>query len=144
MGYDVYKRPHLDHFLKFLFNNHNVGFFTSAEKDYANGILDNILTKKQKEETLFIHDRKFCDIIVEDIYSIYNHGGANFKVYKKLKKVFRRSGINKNRTIAIDDKPYSFRDSYSNCIPVKPFLPLRKDTVEDTELLALVDYIEQF
>lgn len=141
MGYDVYKRPHLDTFLNFVFNNHKVGFFTSAELDYANIILNNILTEEQKEQTLFIHDREFCDIVVEEIYSIYNHGGANFKVYKNLKKVFRRSGVNKHKTIAIDDKPYSFAGSYSNCIPIKPFFPLKKSFEGDVELLKMIDYI---
>jgi len=142
LGYDVYKRPHLDTFLDFIFTTCHVGFFTSAEEDYANIILANILSKEQLEQTLFVHDRKFCDIVVEDSFSIYNHGGANYKVYKNLKKIFRRSGVSRKRTIAIDDKPYSFASSYSNCIPVKPFFPLRKDYNGDDELLRLIDYIK--
>ena len=142
LGYDVYKRPHLDEFLKFVFDNFSVGFFTSAKLDYTTIILDNILTKEQRKKTRFVYDRKFCNIVKEKTYSIYEQGGAEYKVYKNLKKVFYLSGVSRKKTIAIDDKPYSFFKSYSNCIPIVPFLPISSFYRGDTELLKLMEYIK--
>ena len=50
--YRIFQRPHLQEFLDYIFDKYNVSVFTSADKDYALFIIDNIIIGKKKNRKL--------------------------------------------------------------------------------------------
>lgn len=56
----VFKRPNLDKFLDFLFQNFTVALWSAGNKPWVDQIVNNIL-KKYKENFLFIWSRENCD-----------------------------------------------------------------------------------
>ena len=49
----VYKRPYLDQFLEFAFENFEVVFYTAAIEQYANNLIDEIDPKNEAVARLF-------------------------------------------------------------------------------------------
>ena len=57
--YSVIKRPHLDRFLKYAFENFRVGIFTMAKFVYVEKIMQNLGVDMKKFE--FVFDREYCN-----------------------------------------------------------------------------------
>lgn len=125
----TYKRPYLNEFLEFCFENFEVAVWTSSTRTYAKEILRNILNENQKLKFLYSRERctfSFDEELLENFYS------------KKLTKL-RRRGVNLESVIVIDDSPEQWRDSYGNLVRVKKFL----GETDDKELSLLIKYLSK-
>lgn len=126
--YYTKKRPFLEQFLKYVFENFDVSIWTAAGDEYALEILKGINIDKSKLK--FFYTQENCTIKLSYDYSDY-YGVKNLN---KLKK----KGYDLNRVLIVDDKSETAVNNYSNLIQVKPFT----DDLDDSELLKLISYLE--
>jgi len=127
--YFVYKRPYLDEFLKFCFENFEIAVWTSSTAVYAHEIIENIFD--YKDPISFVWSRERCTVSFDEEERV------NF-YEKKIVKIKPR-GYNLQSVIVIDDSPEKWRSSYGNLVRVKSFL----GEIEDDELKHLIVYLER-
>ena len=127
--YNVYKRPFVEQFLAWCFENFEVAVWTSATEDYAAEVLANIIPQTQSN-LAFVWSRERCtpSLDVESRETFWE---------KKLTKL-RRRGYNLENVIVVDDTPQMWRNSYGNLVRVEPYL----GEPEDGELKKLTLYLE--
>ena len=127
--YRVKKRPHLDYFLNYVFRHFRVAVWTSASKDYADGVIQNIFDGRIPE---FIWYRDKCtmrrDIEINLLYYV-----------KNLKKVQRSFRISLAEIIMVDDNPRFAELNYGNLIKVTPW----QGDSSDNELHNLTLFLEK-
>lgn len=126
--YYTKKRPYLDQFLDYAYENFDIAIWTASGEDYAREILKNI--RVLESSLKFFYTRDNCTIKLSYDYSDY-YG------VKNLNKL-RKKGYDLDRVIIVDDKSETAVNNYSNLIQIKPFT----DDVNDTELLKLISYLE--
>ncbi len=122
------KRPFLDEFIEYCFDNFKVAVWTSADRDYASQILKNIGITES--DLLFFYSRENCSIKLDHELGIY----IDIKPLNKIK-----DKISLDKVLIIDDKPETARNNYGNLIRIKAF----KDDNDDSELLKLISYLEK-
>lgn len=127
--YHVYKRPFVERFLAWSFENFEVAVWTSATDDYAAEILAS-LCPQNKNDFSFIWTRERCT-------PYYNYESGQNYWEKKLTKL-RRKGRNLKNVIVVDDNLQMWCSSYGNLVRVKPYL----GETEDDELEKLMRYLE--
>ncbi len=127
--YFVYKRPHLEYFLEFCFDNFDVAIWTSSTEDYAQGIADNILLSSQQPK--FVWARKRCTYR-------RNLETCEYEWLKNLTKV-KRHGYKLENVIMVDDTPSKLAKNYGNLLPVKSF----EGALIDNELQILPRFLEK-
>ena len=127
--YRVYKRPFVEQFLAWCFENFDVAVWTSATDDYAAEVLANIIPQTQNN-LVFVWSRERCtpSLDVESRETFWE---------KKLTKL-RRRGYNLENVIVVDDTPQMWRNSYGNLVRVEPYL----GETEDDELKKLTLYLD--
>jgi Dullard-like phosphatase family protein len=127
--YFIYKRPHLETFLNFCFSVFKVAIWTSSSKDYASGIVENILPDSQKPAFVWARDR--CT---------YRRSPDTYELewLKDLAKVKRR-GYNLEHIIMIDDTPAKLARHYGNLVTVKSF----EGDLLDNELALLPAFLSK-
>lgn len=129
--YRTMKRPNLEEFLNYTFNNFNIAVWTAAGADYASDVLKNIGINEAY--LAFFYSEKNCT-------PKYDYGDGwgmgSIIYYKKISKLSKR-GWNMENVLMIDDKP-EYIDSYGNVIKISPFYG--DDT--DTELLSIIKYLD--
>lgn len=132
--YYTIKRPNLDVFLYYVFENFRVGFWSAAQPVYILKILDNILEDYQKPE--FIMTYYDCDIrydqsnmkyVIKDIGRIYNTPELN---------------ISKNDIRIIDDSSETYELNEENAIEIERFY--RSMVNDDRELYRVITVCEKF
>ena len=131
-GYNVYKRPDLNPFLKFCFINFDVAVWTSSSSDYADLVIENIFPKSIKLK--FIWSRERCT-------QRLNRDNAEYYWIKDLKKV-KRLGYNLESVIMIDDSTEKLERNYGNHIFLTPYYGAKDDDelgFLQTYLLTLID-----
>ncbi|GJV47332.1 HAD-like domain protein [Tanacetum coccineum] len=107
-GKAVFKRPYLDDFLSFCFENFNVGIWSSRMKKNLDPVVD-CLFGDLKKKLLFIWDASHCRNsgmrTLEDRYKCI--------VFKELRKVWEKNcsswvkgTFNESNTLLLDDSPY--------------------------------------
>lgn len=126
--YWTYKRPHLQYFLDYAFDNFEVAVFTAADEDYATEILSNIGIDIDKLS--FFYTSKDCS-------SKYNTRTMDRYIIKRLKKIVPL-GYDLDRVLIVDDKPETADENYGNLISITPF----HFNKNDDELLKLVSYLD--
>ena len=131
--YFVKKRPHLDKFLKWAFENWQVGIFTTSTYDYVEKIMKNL--GYSVSDFKFVFDREYCN--TKSHKFDHPHTGGRYYV-KRLEKVKRTHNIALEKMIIVDDKPETASENYGNLVQIKPFY----SDINDTELLKLMDYLE--
>ena len=123
----IYRRPHLESFLRFAFAHFKVAVWTSASEPYAKAVLDVIIPKDCELE--FVWSNKRCtkrkNLETWDEYWV-----------KNLNKV-KKQGYNLESVLMIDDTPHKLSKNYGNYIQVSPF----EGADCDDELLLLVQYL---
>lgn len=136
----VYKRPHVDDFLKFCFEHFDVGIWTAAGAGYADWVLSYLLTEEQRKSLIFVHTENRCT----QIYSMFAPSSEfeyPFIKVKDLKKIFKRkfNGIRypRHRILIVDDTPHTYRRNYGNAIPIPSFYCSNSDRF----LLKLQGYL---
>lgn len=134
-GYFYYtkKRPFLDEFIKYAFENFNVAVWTAASEDYATNVIKNILNM-DKLEFFFTRDR--CTM-KQNVYGDY-YGVKNLTKLKN-KFGFENSLHFLDRVLIIDDVAETAVNNYGNLILIKSFI----GDPNDTELLKLISYLEK-
>jgi len=123
------KRPYLDQFLDYAFENFDIAIWTASGEDYAKEIIKNIGILESSLKFLYTKDK--CTIKYS--FDYFNHYGI--KNLNKLKK----KGYDLNRVLIIDDIRDTAINNYGNLILIKPF----KDDNNDTELLKLISYLQK-
>lgn len=118
----TFKRPNLDIFLDFLFNNFNVGVYTLGSRDYAQDIVWNFIQNKPGRKVDFI-------LSIEDEYinaSSPNYIGLgltkNLRFLWEDLKIYDYYPCN---TFIIDDNPFVKDTNPYNTIHVNKFEVLR-------------------
>lgn len=127
--YYTKKRPFLDEFLKYAFDNFKVAVWTAGSRDYATSVMNGIGIDIDKLE--FFWTRERCTIKY-DYMTMQNYGQKN------LSKVHNSLGWDLNRILIVDDVEKTAINNYGNLILIKSFLYDRNDT----ELLKLINYLE--
>lgn len=127
--YFVYKRPFLQDFLEFCFENFDVAVWTSATQNYAVEIANRIFP--DSNELKFFYSRLRCTIrFDEELQENY---------FEKMMSKIRRRGYDLTKIIVIDDSPEKWRNSYGNLVRVKSFF----GECDDDELKHLTVYLER-
>lgn len=127
--YFVYKRPFLQEFLEFCFENFEVAVWTTATKSYAEEILQTVLQENQNLKFLWTRERCTFAFDEEEREHFYVK-----KIYK-----LRRCGQKLESVIVIDDSPNVWKCSYGNLVRVKRF----EGDEKDNELKLLPIYLEK-
>lgn len=129
-GYEYFtvKRPNVDTFLKYAFENWKVAVWTAAGDKYALNIIKNLGIDVSQLE--FFYTRDNCTIKLD--YDTCQYYGV-----KNLSKIRKKYDLDK--VLIVDDVHLTAVNNYGNLVPIKPFTTNRKDT----ELLNLIDYLEK-
>lgn len=126
--YFVRKRPHLNEFLDFAFNNFKVAVWTAGGKDYA---IEALMKCGINLNALqFFWTREKCTI-KKNLETGQYYGLKNLNKVKKI-------GWKLNDVLIIDDVKETASENYGNLIHIKPFY-----YGEDDELLKLINYLEK-
>lgn len=127
--YFVYKRPFLNEFLEFCFENFEVAVWTSSTRNYAEKVIENIFG--YRHSVSFVWARERCTISFDE------EERTNFHEKKILK--IKNRGYDLRSVIVVDDSPEKWRSSYGNLVRVKPFF----GEIDDDELKHLTVYLEK-
>ena len=127
--YFVYKRPFLESFLEFCFENFDVAVWTTATESYAEEILPGILKDNQKLK--FIWTRGRCTLF-------FDEEEREHYFVKRMSKL-RRRGYKLESVIVVDDSPNVWKCSYGNLVRVKRF----EGDENDDELRLLPIYLKK-
>jgi RNA polymerase II subunit A small phosphatase-like protein len=125
--YPVYKRPHVDSFLRDLFQEFRVAVWTSSSPSYAWEMVSKLFGSLQ-DELLFVWDSSRCT-------QKFDPEKMEWYWLKNLKKAKRR-GFDLSRTVAVDDTPLKYKKSYGNLVRMRAF-----EGGEDDWLPALLKYL---
>jgi len=125
--YFVYKRPHLENFLRNISQHFKIAIWSSADDEYVRHIVKQISPPEIKFELIWGRSR--CSHRT-------NHELQTFTYEKRLEKL-KRQGFRLDRVIIVDDSPEKTRTNYGNAIYIKEFT----GNQEDEELKMLHDYL---
>jgi len=137
----TYKRPHLERFLNFLFDNFNVGVYTLGSKDYALDIVWNFIQNVPGRKVDFVLSKE--DEIINKSLEKYRY----FNLTKNLNYIWNDLKVYDYypcNTFIIDDNPYVKMSNIVNTISVKKFEVLTDknefavDCMYDNVMLELV------
>lgn len=125
--YHIYKRPYLDQFLDYVFENFTVGVWTSSGKLYAEPLVAEIMPARP---LLFVWSAMRCSLARDWETGVYSP-------QKRLTKL-KQFGFPLERIIGIDDTPEKYAKNYGNLVRVSEF----SGDTEDSELLNLIEYLD--
>ena len=123
----VYKRPHLDEFLRFCAREFEVAVWTSGSADYARGLVEALFGPGYP--LAFVFSRERCSLRRQA-------ESGELSWIKDLKKI-KRKGYDLNRVIVIEDSPANLGRQYGNLVQVSPFVG---DEADD-ELRPLMGFL---
>lgn len=135
--YVTFRRPHLEKFLDFLFENFNVGVFTAASKDYANEIVWQFVQDKPGRKVDFL-------LSASDLQASKQLYGS--ETMKKLNYIWDNLQVYDYypcNTIIIDDNLYVKKSNYYNTLSVHPFYVTEQDSEYDSTLLEAMDALRE-
>ena len=124
--YFVYRRPHLEDFIRRVGELFEIGVWTSSGSAYARQVVEQIFPAGMVR---FVWASPRCTQALDMETGQY----ASTKNLRKLK----RMGFALESIIAVDDTPFKYRRSYGNLVCVSEFL----GDSGDTELRWLADYL---
>lgn len=127
----VYKRPHLDSFLNWLFDNFTVSLWTAGSDTYAAWIAKHVVGTRNGKTLRHVLSSRDCQM------SLNMYGTP--KSLRYLNQIDPSMGL--DNTLLVDDTPSNFVHQQQNGVLVRPFNVMS----EDEELAALPDrIIKQF
>mmetsp|Transcript_4818 Transcript_4818/g.7711 ORF Transcript_4818/g.7711 Transcript_4818/m.7711 type:complete len:205 (+) Transcript_4818:263-877(+) len=127
--YFVYKRPYLDQFLEELSSVFVLAVWTSADKEYADAIVEEIFRGK-RFQPCFVWSYSRCTLRRDPENGVL----VGHKRLKKIKKHFK---ISLSQVIMLDDSPEKLTDNYGNLVRVDPF-----EGSYDSELLDVIPFLK--
>jgi len=121
----VFQRAYLSTFLRFCFNNFNVGFWTNGTIGYMNEILKKILLPEELKKCICILGRvKMNDdeIVYKDLKNKrkFKIKKTNDSYSKKLEYIYNKK-ITKNNTLLFDDGLYNKAVNCDNVILIPEY-----------------------
>ena len=143
------KRPFLDEFIKFAFENFDVGVWTASTEDYATIVLENIGIDKSKLKCFYT--RENCGMGLDYESNSY-YGVKNLQKLKKrawAKPYTTKDGQTRelDRILIVDDIADTAIYNRSNLVLIKPFYFDDNESLNitnnDTELLKLISYLQK-
>lgn len=128
----IYKRPHLNEFLDYLFSlkDVQVGIWTSCVKDNATAIVDVLF----KDRPLaFVWSREKCDPVP----------GPGYKTIKDLEKVWKLHPDlwGPHNTVIIEDSPDKIALQPHNLFLISEYLAHAPNSKDDAELLRVINHL---
>jgi len=127
--YSVYRRPHLDAFLEGVFSAfEEVGVWTAGTLPYATPVLDRIL---DRERLSFVWGRERCT-------RKFDYETGEDVLLKPIRKL-RQTGFRKEEILYVDDSPEKIAQSYSNLVPIRPYV----GDLSDGELPLVLSYLHK-
>lgn len=127
--YLIHKRPHLDQFIREVYELFQVAYWSSASPDYVTCLVEIINPPELTPQFVWARDR--CTI------AYHPELQENYFV-KDLKKVKRR-GYDLQKVLIVDDTPSKSSRNYGNAIYIPPFM----GETNDVELLRLAGYLRR-
>ena len=124
--YFVYRRPHLDEFIRSVGEHFDLAVWTSSGAVYAHQVVQHIFARQTLR---FVWASQRCTTVLDPMTGEY----ASIKNLRKLKRL----GFELRSVIAVDDTPFKYRRSYGNLVRVSEFT----GDPADTELQWLADYL---
>jgi TFIIF-interacting CTD phosphatase-like protein len=131
--YYVYKRPHLDEFLKFVFSEYSLASWSSKESFNADAILGALLTETQQEGLIASYYREMMtergDSVTKDLNCIWMLDKCPFGVEETMcLEAVGRSTIT---------------DEQKDCSLLVPYYSYeKKNEASDEVLLHLIEYLK--
>lgn len=128
-AYSIYRRPHLEAFMEAVFDAfEHVGVWTASTLPYAEPVLDTFVDRSR---LAFVWGRERCT---------YHYDTDTYEavLLKPLQKL-RRVGYRREHVLYVDDSPEKIQRSYSNLVPIRPFV----GNLDDEELPLLLDYLHE-
>ena len=135
--YLVCQRPHLQSFLDYLFENHNVSVWTAASHDYANFVINNVILIKPNRTLKYFFWDKHCKTSRKQ----FNKDPKNLKL---LWNIYKCPNFYPDNTFIIDDLDDVYKPQKCNSIPaIPPFDVFDTNSDNDRFLQELIPKIEQ-
>jgi RNA polymerase II subunit A small phosphatase-like protein len=128
--YFTLKRPFLDEFMKYVFDNFKVAIWTAGGSDYASEAISRAGIDKNKLEFFWTSER--CTMKY-DFETGFRYG------VKNLEKVHKSLGWDLNNVLIVDDVQKTAINNYGNLIHIKEFCNDRSDI----ELKKLMNYLDK-
>ena len=142
----MFKRPGLDVFIKFCFDNFkHVAIWTASGKQWAQSFVSHIIQPQYRHKFAFVWDNKRLSKRIQVGY-FWNHSNSVIR-YKPLYKVWRskkrkKAGWLKEYTLIIEDTPRNCMANYGNAIYIDSFEILDEThSYNDTDLIKLMQYL---
>lgn len=139
--YHVYKRPHLDSFIKKCAEKYRIAIWSSAEDEYVKETVKQLIPIGYKLE--FIWTRVNCSIKVvkKPLLEGMDYGGF-YKEHQWIKPLRRikQKGIGIKSMLVIDNSPYKVVESQENALIIKSF----EGDQNDNELEQLFQFLKNF
>ncbi len=126
----VYKRPHVDEFLRIVADWFDLAVWTSSGSGYAAATITRLIGGCDKLQFLWSAERCTPTLDPETREEI------RIKDFKKLK----RAGYSLGRVLVIDDSPEKHSRNYGNLIRIRPYEGADSDS-ELRDLLPFLDWI---
>ncbi|KAJ9089740.1 Nuclear envelope morphology protein 1 [Entomophthora muscae] len=132
--YYVYRRPHVDYFLRKVSEWYHLAIFTASVPEYANAVIDLLDPDRSLfQKRLF---RKLPNVhtqISNDLHIIYPHHVHGF--VKDLTQVDN----DLSRVLLVDNSPVAFEKNTSNAVPIASWY---NNNAEDHALLDLLPFLD--
>jgi len=143
-GHAVYKRPGVHEFVTAVLDEFRIAVWTSASKDYASVIV-NELFGPRKDELVFFWARERCTQrssvrMFDEALNTEPHLLMGWQPYywtKEIRKL-RRRGYDVERIVAVDDTPRKWENSFGNLVRVPEW---KAEDPEDNVLGRLLPYL---
>ncbi len=138
-NYFIYQRPYLKEFFEKIKDHFLIAFWSSADDEYVEEIVEKIIPKDVEVEFVWArsrcsYKRNFTGIF--DDYQDYNSTTSHYHFTKPLKKL-KKKGYQLERILIVDDTPHKSKENYGNVIYPKEY----RGENDDNELLLLADYL---
>ena len=154
----VLYRPHLNKFINYVTSNFNIIVWTSAARDYARQIVDEIFddqthliakedySKYHTIRPFHIEDLSTAPSTIKNIFKAIKYW-KQFDMnlldkhlsVKPLRKVLKDYNLNIKDVIAIDNDPYKFYDFYGNYW----YIPDFEGDKDDDYLLKFINLLDK-
>eukprot|EP01083_Nonionella_stella_P093857 263221_1 len=145
----IWKRPGLDAFIKFCFDNfQHVSIWTAASQEWADVFIRNLIGHQYRDSFTqngnFVWSRSRLSKQFRMRY--FYHYGNDVITHKPLSKVWRSrtrrsEGWNKYNTLIIEDTPRNCVDNYGNAIYVDTYEIIDDTDNSDKCLFNLMKYL---
>jgi TFIIF-interacting CTD phosphatase-like protein len=138
--YLVFKRPHLQEFLSFIFKNFNVSVWSAASKDYVMFIIENILLKDDKRRQ--VPNRKLDYVLFSHHCEISELLYGSPKDLSFFWEFIKDYNYNPTNTLIVDDLDDVVKVQNCNAIQIANFNFTDNISTYDTHLLHIIDKLK--